>query len=160
MLWSTVRLRLKKSISGHHFQIIRKLANNDFQYQREGFYSIQQYILTTKKKSSFKEFYIDLWSFLLPHVLFSPIVMNFFVIFSNACLTFEYLHCNWNLTKLDIQTLISSDCSATAQKLSKHLKKLQNIFFCLSFANSNFNVFFFTLSHYLKKKIFHNFSCH
>ena len=36
---STVRLRFRKSISGHHFQTIRKLANNDFQYHREVIYS-------------------------------------------------------------------------------------------------------------------------
>ena len=31
-LRSTVRLRFRKSIAGHHFQNTRKLANNDFQY--------------------------------------------------------------------------------------------------------------------------------
>ena len=45
---STVRLRFRKSISGHYFQTIRKLANNDFQYYREGFYNIQQYILAKR----------------------------------------------------------------------------------------------------------------
>ena len=37
---STVRLRFRKSISGHHFQTIRKLAIIDFQYHREVIYSI------------------------------------------------------------------------------------------------------------------------
>ena len=31
---STVRLRFRKSISGHHFQTIRTFANTDFQYHR------------------------------------------------------------------------------------------------------------------------------
>ena len=38
-IWSTVRLRFRKSISGHNFQTIRKLANNDFQYHREVIYN-------------------------------------------------------------------------------------------------------------------------
>ena len=37
---NTVRLRFRKSISGHHFQTIRKLANNDFQYHRGFIHSI------------------------------------------------------------------------------------------------------------------------
>ena len=32
---STVRLRFRKSISGHHFQTIGKLASNDFNYHAE-----------------------------------------------------------------------------------------------------------------------------
>ena len=32
-------LRFRKSISGHHFQTRRKLANNDFQYPREVIYN-------------------------------------------------------------------------------------------------------------------------
>ena len=52
LLWSTVRLRFRKSISGHNFQTIRKLDNNDFQHHREVIYSIKQYI-HTKKVSSF-----------------------------------------------------------------------------------------------------------
>ena len=32
MVRSTVRLRFIKSISGHHFQTIGKLASNDFNY--------------------------------------------------------------------------------------------------------------------------------
>ena len=51
--------------------------------------------------------------------------------------------CNWNLTKFDIITLLSSDCRARALKLSKHLKKGQKMF-CLHFAKSNFKVFFGT----------------
>ena len=34
-LGSNVRLRFRKSISGHHYQTIRKFANNGFQYHRE-----------------------------------------------------------------------------------------------------------------------------
>ena len=45
---STVRLRFRKSVSGHHFQTIRKLANTDLQYHRGVMYSIYQYILTKK----------------------------------------------------------------------------------------------------------------
>ena len=37
---STVRLRFRKCISGHHFHTIRKLANNDFQYHKEVIYNI------------------------------------------------------------------------------------------------------------------------
>ena len=47
-LKSTVRLRFRKSIAGHHFQNTRKLANNDFQYHRDIIYSVYQYSLTKK----------------------------------------------------------------------------------------------------------------
>ena len=39
-LGSTVRLRFRKSISGHHFQNTRKFANNDFQYHRDVIYTV------------------------------------------------------------------------------------------------------------------------
>ena len=62
-LGSTVRLRLRKSISGFYFQTIRKLFNNDFQYHSKGIYSEEWYILIKKGFfSSYKEFYIDLLS--------------------------------------------------------------------------------------------------
>ena len=37
---STVRLRTRKSISGHHFQNSRKLDNKDLQYHRDVIYSV------------------------------------------------------------------------------------------------------------------------
>ena len=37
---STVRLRIRKNISGHHFQTIGKLASNDFSYHTDVFNSI------------------------------------------------------------------------------------------------------------------------
>ena len=45
-------------------------------------------------------------------VLFVPIFMENFVIKSNARSILELMRCNWNLTKLDILTLLSSDCRA------------------------------------------------
>ena len=39
-IWSTVRLRFRKSIVGHYFLNTRKLANNDFQYHRDIIYSV------------------------------------------------------------------------------------------------------------------------
>ena len=125
---NTVRLRFSKSISGHHFQTIGQLANNDFQYHREGFYDIQQYILT--KKSIFlhvRNFTMIYGPFTcVTNVHFNPIFRGNLSFFSNARLIFELMLCNRNLTKLDILTLFSSDCSACAQKIREHLKKWQN----------------------------------
>ena len=64
-------------------------------------------------------------------------------VFSNAPRIFKLMLCNWNLTKLDILTLLKSDCREWALKLSEHLKKTNKSCFCLHFANSN------------KKKILH-----
>ena len=74
-------------------------------------------------------------------VLFGPIFMEEFVLFSNACQILELMRCNLNLPKLDILTWLSSDYRARALKLSEHLKKGQNMFY-FYFANSNFNVIF------------------
>ena len=65
--------------------------------------------------------------------------------FSNARSILELMLCNSHLTKLDILTLLSSDCRAWATKLSKHLKKWTN------------HVFVFTLpvSTLIKNKIPH-----
>ena len=52
---------------------------------------------------------------------------TYFVVFSNAHSILELMLCNRNLTKLDILTLLSSDCKALALKLSKHLKKKKKI---------------------------------
>ena len=61
------------------------------------------------------------------------------------------------LPKFDILTLVSSNYRAWALKLSKHLKKQQNMFFYLHFTNSIFTVMFL---HFLLnlKKIFHIFN--
>ena len=69
--------------------------------------------------------------------------MEKFVIFVNARSISELMLCIWKLTKLDILSLLSSDCREWALKLSEHLKKKYNIYFCLHFGNSNFNVIFF-----------------
>ena len=74
-------------------------------------------------------------------VLFGPIFMEKFVIFSNARSILKLMLCNQNLTWLDIITLLSSDCRAWPLKLCKHFKKWQNIF-CLHFANSDLNIIF------------------
>ena len=50
----------------------------------------------------------------LINVLFGPIFMDFFP--PNAHLILELMLCNRNLTKLDILTLVSSDCRAWALK--------------------------------------------
>ena len=49
-------------------------------------------------------------------------IKTYFVIFSNACLMLELLFCNRNVTKLVYPTLLSSNFSALALKLSEHLK--------------------------------------
>ena len=51
---------------------------------------------------------------------------TYYVVFSNACSILELMLCNWNLTKLVYQTLLSSDRRAWALKLSKYLKKQQH----------------------------------
>ena len=44
---------------------------------------------------------------------FGPILMeNYVFFFSNAYSILELMLCNWNLTKLDILTLLSSECTA------------------------------------------------
>ena len=43
---------------------------------------------------------------------------TYFVVFSKARSILELMLCNWNLTKLVYQTLLSSDCRAWALKLS------------------------------------------
>ena len=48
--------------------------------------------------------------------------------FSKAHSILELMLCNWNLTKLVYETLVSSDCRAWALKLSEHLKKWQKMF--------------------------------
>ena len=87
---------------------------------------------------------------------FGPIFKENFVSFSNARSSFEIIRCNWNVAKLDVLTLLSSDCRTWALKLSKHLKKGQNMF-CLHFAISSFNVIFFSIFskniRYLKSSI-------
>ena len=42
-LGSNVRLRFRKSISGHHFQTIGKLASNDFDYHTQAVNSTRRY---------------------------------------------------------------------------------------------------------------------
>ena len=66
------------------------------------------------------------------------------VFFSKARSILEHMLWNRNLTQFDILHLLSLDCRAWALKLSEHLKKQQKMFFCLHFANSNFNVIFGT----------------
>ena len=56
--------------------------------------------------------------------------------FSNAPSIFKLLLCNLKLTKLDILTLLGSDCRAWALKLSEDLKTNKPCF-CLHFVNSN-----------------------
>ena len=53
--------------------------------------------------------------------LFGHILIKYFFCFWNAWTIFMF--CNSNLTKLEILTLLSSDCRAWALKLSKYLKK-------------------------------------
>ena len=71
--------------------------------------------------------YMVLFSCLI-NVLFSLILMENFVVFSNVRSILKLMLCNRNLTKLDKLTLLSSDCRASALKLSKHLKKQQYMF--------------------------------
>ena len=80
---STVRLRFRKSISRHHFQTIRKLANTDFQYHRGVIYSIYQYILT---KMCFFPYEMNFTLIYGPYscliiVFFGPIFMEVVVLF-------------------------------------------------------------------------------
>ena len=71
-------------------------------------------------------------------VLFGPILMESFVLFSNACSIKEVMLCNQNLTKLDVLTLLSSNMSAPTLLLSEYLKNGPKKSFCLYFANSHF----------------------
>ena len=116
------------------FQTIRKLANTGFQYYRGVIYSIYQ-IHSYKKHVFFpheRNFTLIYGSFsCLIIVLFGPIFMEYFVLFSNALSILKPMRCNLNLPKLDTLTLLSSNCRACALKLSKHLKKGQNMFFIL-----------------------------
>ena len=96
-IWSTVRLRFRKRISGHNFQTIRKLANNDFQYnsQQRDFF-VYYTAIHSYKKSIFphvRNFTLIYGPFsCLNIVLFSPIFMENFVIFYNAA---HKLYKNW-----------------------------------------------------------------
>ena len=65
MLGSTLSLRFRKSISGQHFQIARKFANNDFQYQMLFIVCSNTFLQKKWCFSSCKKFHIDLWSFLV-----------------------------------------------------------------------------------------------
>ena len=79
--------------------------------------------------------------------------------FSNSCLIFMLMLCNLNLTKLDIITLLSSDCRAWAPKLSEHLKKRTNhvlVFICqfkIIFFFLHFLLTFFFISYIFTKLI-------
>ena len=84
----------------------------------------------------------------------------FLLRFLNACSISELLLCNWNLTKLNILTLLSSDWKAWALKLNEHLKKRTENVFCLHFANSNFNIIFFGIFSLTLKKLFYVFIIH
>ena len=149
-IWSTVRLRFRKSISGHHFQTIRKLANTDFQYRRGIIYSIYQYILTKNvffARERNCTFIYGPFSCLII-VLFGSIFMEELVFFSYARSILELMCCSLNLTKLDILNLVSSDCRAWDLKLSEYLKKGQNMFLS-SFCQLQLNVIFSALFQYL-----------
>ena len=69
---------------------------------------------------------------------------NFFLLnFFNSRSILKIKLCNWNLTKLDILTLLTFDCRAWALKLSEHLKKTKKKpYFCLHFGNSNYWIIF------------------
>ena len=88
---STVRLRFRKITSGHHFQIIRKLSKNDFQYHKEVIHNIQKYILTIFFFSSLvRNFTLtyDPYSCLI-YVLFSLILMETIFYFFKCSLNFR-----------------------------------------------------------------------
>ena len=78
----------------------------------------------------------------LIYVLFGPILMENFVCFSNAHTILELMVWNFNLIKLDLLTLLSSDCRAWPQKLSKHLKKQTNHVFVFILPFSTLPLFF------------------
>ena len=86
----------------------------------------------------------------LINVLFSLILMENFVVISNARSFLQLMLCNQNLTKFFILTLLSSNCRAWALKLSEHLKN-NKIFFSLYFVNSIFTMIFFAISSLLEK---------
>ena len=82
-VWSTVRLKFSKSISGHHFQKIRSLAKNDFRYHREVINNIYQLILT---KNVFCPHVRNFPLMYGPYryqidVYFGPVLMDFFLFF-------------------------------------------------------------------------------
>ena len=59
----------------------------------------------------------------LNNVLFGPIFMGNVVLFSNAHSILELMLCNRNLPKLDILTLLSSNCRAWAFKIEQEFEK-------------------------------------
>ena len=125
---STVRLRFRKSISGHHFQTIGKLAKTDFQYHTtEGLFIVYiNYFLQKNMFFFFIKGILHLFMVLLVALKMSFLALfwwKIMFVFSNACSILELMLCNQNLTKLDILTLLSSNCRAWALKLSEHLKK-------------------------------------
>ena len=114
-VWSTVRLRFRKSISENHFQTIKKISYDDFQYHREVIFNTKQCILT--KKCVFphvRKFTLIYGPYsCIINILFIPILMYLKKEF-NARFILELMLCNSNLPKLYILTLLSSDCRAWA----------------------------------------------
>ena len=143
-VWSNVRLRFRKSMSGHHFQTIRKLANPD--YHRGVIYTIYQYILTTKCVfSSWKEFYIDLWSFWLPNYCpFWPYLYTRFCPFFKCLINFRAyaLQCKHN--KVGYTNFVKFRLQSIRSKIERAFEKRKKKCFLSSFC-SNFNVIFSAL---------------
>ena len=109
-LRSIVRLRYRKSISGHNFQTIRKLANTEFQYHIGVIYRIYRYILTKNVLFPHERKFTLIYG---PNYFpFWPYFYGKFCPFLNACSILELMRCNSNLTMLDILTLLSSYCRA------------------------------------------------
>ena len=75
-------------------------------------------------------------------VLFGPIFMENCVLFSNARSILELMCCNWNLTKLDILTLLSSDCRARALKIGRAFEKKTKYVFVFNLPTPTLTSFF------------------
>ena len=88
----------------------------------------------------------------LINVLFGPIFMENFVIFSNARTILELMLCNGNLTKLDILTLFR--LQSLSSKIEQAFEKITKYVFVFILPTPTLTSFFSALSHYLKKKYF------
>ena len=129
MIWSTVRLRFRKSISGHHFQTIRKFANNGFQYQRDVNYNTWQCILTKKcvfpHVRSFTLIYGPYSC--LTDVLFGPILIVNFVRFFKCSLNFRAHALQSELSKTSILNFVKFKLQSMSSKIERAFEKTNKI---------------------------------
>ena len=127
-LGSTGRLRFRRSISGHHFQTTRNLANKDLQHYKEIIYSILQYIFYNKKK---RVFFLHLGNFkliydplsCLNNFLLGPIFMDFFLPFFKCLLNFRAHALQLELNKVGYNNFFKFGLQSMSSKIERALEK-------------------------------------